>query len=67
MKDELIRQAQDFEEDYAIDEMIEANVEEMKLEYHENLVLLGNLLKEITSQMETKQHNLIKLKEMINS
>lgn len=63
-KEELI--IQEYDDEYALDEMMETRVEDMKIEYHENLVLLQNLLKEVTSQIATKQVNLIKIKEMIN-
>ena len=62
-KDDLIIQNQ--QEDYEVDELIESDVENMKIEYEENLILLENLFKEVVSQIEEKKPNLIKLKGML--
>ncbi|HUS50520.1 MAG TPA: hypothetical protein VMZ91_10170 [Candidatus Paceibacterota bacterium] len=61
-KDDLIQLQS---EEYEVDELIESNVEYMKIEYEENLILLENLFKEVVSQIEEKKPNLIKLKGML--
>ena len=67
-KDELILQSQyqEQEDEYAFDEFVEAEVEELRLRDYDNLVLLGNLLKEVTQQIDNKTPNLVKIKGMIN-
>lgn len=65
-KDDLIIAQMEDEEDWEIDELHEAEVEELKIRDYDNLVLLGNLLKEVTAQINHKTPNLIKIKEMIN-
>ena len=73
-KDELIEQiAEEYyleqiaerELEENIDEIVECDIEELKFSEREKIVLLEALLKEITSQIESKKPNLLKLKEMI--
>lgn len=65
-KDILIR-LQGMEEEEMIEELHESQIDDLKAEYHENIILLNNLLKEVSSQIEAKSPNLIKIKEMINT
>ena len=66
MDKDILIGLQEFEDEFAFDEMVESEVEDTKIEYHENLILLSNLLKEVESQIETKKPQLLKLKEMIS-
>ena len=66
MDKDILIGLQEFEDEFAFDEMIESEVENTKIEYQENLILLSNLLKEVESQIETKKPQLLKLKEMIS-
>lgn len=65
MKDDLIM-FEELQEEMELDEIIESEIDELKAEYHENLILLENLMKEVTNQIENKSPNLIKIKELIN-
>ena len=63
-KDDLIMY-EEMNDEYEVEEMIESEIDDLKAEYHSNLILLENLLKEINTQIETKNPQLIKLMEMI--
>ncbi len=67
-KDEYIiqQQREEIESEYAFDELMDSQMEDLKIEYHNNLVLLQKLLEEVTSQINTKNPDLIKIKGMIN-
>ena len=64
IESELIRFEMD--EDFEIDELVECNIENLKIENEENIILLQNLLKEVCVQIKENKPNLIKLKGMIN-
>jgi len=51
-KDELIQQYDEMESDYDLDEMIENERENTKIQEMENIVLLKNLLSELLSQKQ---------------
>ena len=62
MKDTLIEH---MEFDEGFDEFVECEVEHLKFKAEKNILLLENLLKEVSSQIISKKPNLNKLKEML--